>query len=707
MIYTIIAIFTAISLSELATGISKSGGSYYYINRALGPFFGTITGIGMWMGLIFASAFYMIGFEYYVTNILDVDITIFAIPITTRSIAVMVTILLVAINYRGTEGAGSFQNVIVLLLLAIIFLYIIVGSIHMESGNLDPFAPKGWGPVAGVAGLVFIGFMGFEVVATVAEEVKEPQKNLWKGMIGSVVIVTLIYMVIIIITVGIVDYRVLADQRTPVAFTAESFMGPLGSYLITIAAIFATVSSAHASILSASRISFAMGKDNIVSPWTTTIHREYGTPGNAILLTGFLIIIFLAIGRVELLAETAGFMFLMTFTLLHGCVWVLRKSDPDWYSPSFRAPLFPFFQIAGASLCIVLMALLSTESLILGFLLIGFSILWYRGYSMKRATGEGEVIRVIDDMYVKEATRTIQSPEPGKMRVLVPISNERFEGLKVQLAFLITGGKGHIIRLNVIVMPNQTSFVNALDFIELNSLQVVEDLKSEEKTYPGKREYRRLLSHSYPDTIIDAAKNEKCDVLMIGEPQLSFNPIRTSIPLSKMILSKGGVDTAVLSVKRKYLKPVPSDELWEPKRLLVPFDENPHTILALKFARNISIATGATLTILFATLQRDKKLTEEKATKIANDLKSGDLSIETKIVIGRSPSKIIIDLSPDFDLIVMGASKTWILGKFLFGAIPDRVRSHATCPVLVARKWEGVLLSSLRGRITKTPYSKK
>lgn len=696
----LIAICTAISLSELATGVSRSGGSYYYINRSLGPFFGTITGMGMWMGLIFASAFYMIGFEYYVSNILNIDIVIFAIPVTTRTLAVMVTLFLIGINFRGTKGAGSFQNVIVLLLLTIIVFYIIVGSLHIESNNLEPFAPKGWAPVAGVAGLVFIGFMGFEVVATVAEEVREPQRNLWKGMIGSVVIVTIIYMIIIIVTVGIVDYRVLSGERTPVAFAAEAFMGTNGSQLITIAAIFATVSSAHASILSASRISFAMGKDGIVFPWTTKIHRVYGTPGNAILITGLLIIVFLIVGKVELLAETAGFMFLMTFALLHGCVWVLRRSDPDWYTPSFRAPLFPLFQIVGASLCIVLMMFLSLESMLAGFLLIGLSILWYRGYALGRAPGKGEVNQVVEEMYVKEATRTIQAREPGKMRVLVPVSDEWFEGLKIRLAFLITGGKGHIIRPIVHVVPDQTPFENALDVIGSEALRKLDDMKTLELAFPGSREYRQLLSHNYPSTIIDTARNENCDVLVIGEPQRRFDPTRTSIPLTKMLLSRGSVDTAVLSVNRKYGKPELSMGDWIPKRILVPFDGNPHTILALQFARNIALATGAHLTILFSTLKRDLKKTEEKAERIMEGLSTHEIIAESKVLVGRSPSKNIIDLSKDFDLILMGASKTWILGKFLLGAIPDRVISNAKCPVLVARKWEGILLSSIKGKIT-------
>ena len=693
----LIAICTAISLSELVTGMSKSGGSYYFINRSLGPFFGTITGMGMWFGLIFASAFYMIGFEYYIANSVDLDTSVFSFPVTSRTLAVMVTLLLISINYKGTKGAGSFQNVIVFLLLAILAIYIIWGSFHIESNNLEPFAPQGWGPVLGVAGLVFIGFMGFEVVATVAEEVKEPEKNLWKGMIGSVVIVTIIYMIIIIVTTGVIDYRVLSGERTPIVFTAETFMGNKGSILITVAAIFATVSSAHASILSASRISLAMGKDRIFFPWTTRIHPRNGTPANAILLTGLLIIIFLIVGRVELLAETAGFLFLMTFTLLHGCVWVMRKSDPDWYNPSFRSPLFPFFQVMGVCMSLSLMVLMSIESVLVGLLMVGLSVGWYKAYAQKGAKTEGEVMRVVEDMYLQEASRTIQSTMPIKKRVLVPVSDEQFEGLKVQLAALMTGGNGNIIRLQVIVIPNQTSYENALEYVEKAHIEEMEELKRRERSFPGHREYHQLLSHNYSGTVIDAVRKEKCDLLVIGEPQQKFNPSRTSIPLTKMLLCGAGVDTAILSVNRSYRKPALPRGTWKPKRILIPFDENPHTILALEFARNISLATGATLTLLFVSLQNKIKETEEKAHRLIKDISSAEMMVESKIIIGRSPSKTVIDLSSEYDIIVMGASRTWILRKFLLGAIPDRIISKAQCPVLVARKWEGTLLSTIKG----------
>ncbi|MCK4613311.1 MAG: amino acid permease, partial [Thermoplasmata archaeon] len=387
----------------------------------------------MWMGLIFASAFYMIGFEYYLSYFIDFELEFFFIAINTRVIAVLTTAILVAINYFGTKGAGRFQNIIVILLLIILGGFILFGSMHVKGDNLEPFAPNGWGAVAGVAGLVFIGFMGFEVVATVAEEIKQPEKNLWRAMIGSVVVVTILYMAIMIVTTGIVPYDILGKQDTPVTFTTEEFMGGSGGILITVAALLATVSSANASILSASRISLAMGKDRILHPWTNKLHRKFGTPSNSILLTGFFILGFLMIGEVETLAEVAGFMFLMTFILVHGCVMVLRRTRPEWYKPSFRSPLFPFTQIAGAVLCMALIVKMNPTSILLGLGMVGIALVWYRVWSSRKSRVVGEVKKVFEEIKVEEAKKVIQDEEEKHRKILVPFTDVLYEPMKMKI----------------------------------------------------------------------------------------------------------------------------------------------------------------------------------------------------------------------------------------------------------------------------------
>lgn len=710
----VIAILTAISLSELATGMSKAGGSYYFINRSLGPFFGTITGLGMWVGLIFASSFYMIGFEYYLSNLIGDDVSFSFLTFNTRAVAILVTIALIAINYLGTKGAGRFQNVIVLLLLLILTIFIVWGSFHVDpDNNLKPFAPEGWGPVIGVAGLVFIGFLGFEVVATVAEEIKKPEKNLWRAMIGSVVVVTIMYMAVMIVATGVVGYKEegdagyeegseiskLLDHDAPISYTAEQFMGGVGGVLITIAAILATVSSANASILSASRISLAMGKDRILHPWTNKIHLKFATPSNAILLTGILILTFLVLGEVETLAEVAGFMFLLTFILVHACVWVLRRTDPEWYHPSFRSPLFPYLQGAGAILCVALMVMMSPSSIISGLIMVGIALVWYRYWSRKKSKVVGEVKKVFEDRKLEEAKKVISGEGEQQSKIIVPFSNVLYEPWKIKLAAALATEKGVLVRLNVVEIPDQTPLERAMEHIVLDHLKVMDKIKDIDANVKGKKDYKQIIAHSIPSTIVNLARQEDCELIFLSRSRAKLPTTRIKETFTNFILHRSKVDIAVLTMSDEVKEKIKPGRVPNLQKILVPFDENPHAILALEFARKISVAEGAKVTLFMVSYKKDFKQRQEKMEKMLRDFSSKSFTIEPKIIIGRSPAKEIIKASKEYDLIVMGASRMWVLNKFLFGSIPDRVLATASCPVLIAKKWERSPIPMMKGRM--------
>ena len=709
----IIAIVTALSLSELATGMSKSGGSYYFINRAMGPFFGTITGIGMWFGLIFASAFYMIGFEYYLRGLLG------APELHTRVIALVITAVLVVINYFGTKGVGKFQDYIVYLLLIILAIFILWGVYHMfygmEAGNYienDGFFSEknGWTEIFPVAGLVFIGFMGFEVVATVAEEVKNPERNLWLAMIGSVVVVTIFYVAVILVVTGVIPYTSLGNEETPVSTAADKFMwgslGALGAGLITFAAILATVSSANASILSSSRIGLAMGEDRILHPWASKIHEKTETPSNSIVLTGGLIIVFLAMGffiegGVALLSEAASFMFLLTFMLLHGCVAILRRTDPDWYNPSFRSPLFPIPQFIGVAACIGLMALMGTSSKIMGGGMVVVAILWYKLWSSRKTKVVGEVTKYFD-VKPEEAKKALAEGVEGKKNILVPFTNELFAKVKVRIAAALATKEGALVRLNVVPVPEQTPIESALEHVDMEKIsRIVEKVKEVDKSVKLPMTYKQRFAHSVPSKIVEISKEENCELILLGKYKTRMPTAKIKDTLTNIILHKANVDMGVLSMNPAVADKMKIIQMPEIKNIMVPFDDNSHTLLAIEFAKKIALAEGGIVTLVHVTFKKDLEERKKMIETILEDFSGDDAIIKHQIITGRSPAKEIIDASKDYDLIVMGTSKKWIFNKVLFGSIPDRVMDGSSCPVLIAKKWERTALSQVKGRLKK------
>lgn len=174
----VVSLLTALSLSELATGMPKAGGSYYYVNRAMVSLFGSVVGWSMWAGLMFATAFYMLSFGQYLTYFYG------NMPVAGAALAVAV--LLVMVNYRGVKEAGSLQTLIVIVLIGLILVFIAFGVLNIEWSVFRPFNPNGWGAVASTAATVYVAFIGFEVIATRAEEIKDPGRNLPLSMVASV-----------------------------------------------------------------------------------------------------------------------------------------------------------------------------------------------------------------------------------------------------------------------------------------------------------------------------------------------------------------------------------------------------------------------------------------------------------------------------------------------------------------------------------------
>jgi len=227
----IVALLAALSISELATGMPVAGGSYHYVNRALGDFFGSIVGWGMWTGLMFASAFYMVGFGQYIVE----PIPFLSGRVLMILLGLLGLLFLVGVNYYGTEESGKFQNIMIGAETVIILVYLAFGFFFIDMSNLQPFAPKGTSGILATTGIVFVTFLGFEIIATVAEEIKNPGKLIPLTMVLSVVSVTILYFIVMVVSTGVVNWQDLGDSLVPVSDVAAVSMGTAGVVAIITA----------------------------------------------------------------------------------------------------------------------------------------------------------------------------------------------------------------------------------------------------------------------------------------------------------------------------------------------------------------------------------------------------------------------------------------------------------------------------------------
>ena len=357
----VIALFTALSASELGTAMPKAGGAYYYVNHALGPMFGSVAGWANWLGLAFASAFYMYGFGEYINALAGLS-AVGVGPITLEAaqiIGLAGALVFIGVNYAGAKETGGLQIVIVLSLLAILALFTVVGLANAELSSLRPIAPPGTpGAVLPVTAVVFVSYLGFVQITSVAEEIKNPGRNLPLAVIGSVLIVTVVYALFLVVLLAAVPTELVAENDTAVVDAArllfggyEVFgysLGAVGAGLLLFGGLLATASSANASILSSSRINFAMGRERIVTPRLNAIHDRFGTPYRSIALTGGLIVAFLFVGGIEPLATAGSVLHLIVYGLLNLALIVMRESDTEAYDPDFEVPLYPIVPVVGA-----------------------------------------------------------------------------------------------------------------------------------------------------------------------------------------------------------------------------------------------------------------------------------------------------------------------------------------------------------------------
>ncbi|WP_290810211.1 APC family permease [Halovivax sp.] len=381
----VIAMLVALPTSELATAMPRSGGGYFFISRSMDTGFGAIVGLGLWLGLVFASAFYLVGLGEYVAAVFaEVGLGVGVDP---AILGVAFGVALTAISVTGTENTAKIQNVVVVILLVILTGFLTHGSLDAvgfigEPTTPEAFFPQGYLPVLTTAALVFTSYLGFAQVATVAGEIKQPSRNLPLAMVGSVVLVGIFYVVTIFVSTSLVGSEGLeAAGETAVVEVARELAGLPGAVLILIGGLLATFSSANASILSSSRTVYALSRDALLPRRAGDVNLRYGTPHVALGLAGGPILVLTATGQVRLLAEVASFLHLIMYGLMCVALLLLRRRSPEWYDPTFRTPGYPYLPATGAVASFGLIAFMDPASIAVGAAIMVAAYLWYRYYA--------------------------------------------------------------------------------------------------------------------------------------------------------------------------------------------------------------------------------------------------------------------------------------------------------------------------------------
>ena len=367
------------SISELSSAMPRSGGPYFFITRSFGPLIGLIGAIGIYLQWLLKGAFAFVGVGYYLSLLVDV-------PVVPLAIALIIFFTLV--NLAGSKQSSRTEIVMVAALIIILILFVIAGSMEVipasdrVSERFQPLFPFGiQGFVTGLA-LIFVSFGGMGQVASVSGEIKDPSRNIPRGLFSSLAVVTFFYLAGTAIIIALLDQDVLRDNPTPVAAAAEEFRRfSIPVTVIVVAALAAFLSTGNAVILSAARYPLALSRDNLLWRKFSKVSKN-GIPVISVIATGLILIGLVVAFDVEEIAKFASAFLLFAFTGMCFSLIVFRESKVDNYKPAYRTPLYPWMQIAGIIVYTSLIAASGWEVLLFvgGICLLG--VFWYyRGIS--------------------------------------------------------------------------------------------------------------------------------------------------------------------------------------------------------------------------------------------------------------------------------------------------------------------------------------
>jgi APA family basic amino acid/polyamine antiporter len=302
--------------------------------------------------------------------------------------AMLIVLLASTILVIGIKESAKVNNLIVVLKLAVVLMFILFAVRYVNPDNWHPFIPPntghfgeyGWSGIFRGAGLIFFAYIGFDVVSTAAQEAKNPQKDMPKGILGSLLICTILYVLVSLILTGLVRYDRL-NVPHPVAYAIEQI--PQLSWLrpfITLGAVLGLGSVVLVMLLGQSRVFYSMSRDGLLGPWAGKVHPRFRTPYLSTIYVGIIVAIITATFPIQILGELVNIGTLLAFVLVCIGVWILRRKRPDLDRP-FRTPLVPLVPILGVLACGGLMATLPGDTWIrlLVWLLIGFVIYFTYG----------------------------------------------------------------------------------------------------------------------------------------------------------------------------------------------------------------------------------------------------------------------------------------------------------------------------------------
>ncbi|MCY4144910.1 MAG: amino acid permease [Chloroflexi bacterium] len=706
----VITVLTAMVYAELGSAIPEAGGGYLWVKEGLPGPNGFLAGWMSWFAHAVAGSLYGVGFGGFIYELMrillldpaahhDEHVGVFLqaplqLPfglalteaeLVQKLFAVLIILLFLYINYRGTSETGAVGNIVTVLKVIIIGIFIISGLfvIFGEPARLEsfqPFDPNGIIGIVSAMGLTFIAFEGYEIIVQAGEEVREPRKNIPRAVFLSLAIVVPIYMLVAVVIIGAVDppagvpiFEWLGDLgEIGIARAAAQFM-PFGTFLIMVGGLLSTMSALNATTFSSTRVSFAMGRDRALPDSFSSVSSTTRTPHVALGWSGVLILFVALTLPIEDVAASADIMFILLFLQVNLAVITIRGKYGKDLKYGFLLPFFPILPMIAIGMQFLLLLSLFNVSIlawIYAAVWVGGGLLIYFFYANPRQERAHRTP-------VLQQTELLTPVADAPYRVLVPVANP--SSLTTLLPPAVRAAKlhdGKVTLLHIVTVPSPTPlssgyrYLQASDALQKQAIAMVAD---EDVAV----EYIVRVARRVAPAIIDTAREQHADLVVIGwsgtmniEGKTTLGPnidgVLSAINCDVMMLQPG--DTAAAT------------------RILMPVAEPSQVAYSLGLVQQISTDLQLDLLHVFSTgatsAQRERTTRalqrQIDAIKVAGN--------QVNLLLEQSPDRIgaIVQAAENYDYVVLGTTREPRVRQRLTGGNTTMIIAERTdTPVLL------------------------
>ena len=662
----IIVLPAALSKAELATAIPATGGSYIYLDRSMGPFVGTVGGLGTWFALFFKSAFALVGLGAY--------LTLFFPTFPTKHVALVLCIGIISLNIAGVKKTAKLQMGIVVCVLSVLTLFVGKGASQLDLMAYTPFAPYGWQGVVAATGFVFISYAGVTKIASIVEEVKRPERNVPLGILASLAIMMAVYTLVVCVLIGTVPMGELKADITPIATAAQKMFGELGRNALAIVAVLALTSMANAGLLSSSRYPFAMSRDQLLPPLLKSVHPKFRTPVASILLTGGLILLLIAFVDVEKLAKLASAFQIVVFSLENLSVIIFRESHIEWYRPRFRTPAYPWMQLVGIGASLLLLTQMGSWLPLYG--VGGISIggaLWYFLYARKRADRVGSLVQTHERVTRLQEVSSGQSGRAERKETLVPFYGNETESeieSRIRLAMLFSLPEGVVHPVYFDEVPDETL------------LDAIQDMDAGSETF--ERKFRRATAQW--------ENHLTFDTLATHDAKLAIFRAATSLEARWILMGwqqKSVWDFLIQIHKHWWLHHSPCNVaqyldrgLGAIQKIAVMTQPGPYDALLVHVTDQLGIVFDAEIVLLHIAREDHPEAELERVKNYHDELRQLFRSeVESRIIRAKKQLDGAVRETANVDLLIIGGGAEERLLKIFAKSFEDKLAEKASCSV--------------------------